>query len=82
MKQQVESHETFIDNMKGKPIKLFKIIKEYLFNYLANKYDMMIILDALQIFVNLRQKKDESLHDYKIRFTIALEIIESQMGGL
>ena len=82
MKQQIESHKTFVDHVKSEPIELLKIIKKYLLNYLANKYDMLIILDALQNFVNLRQKKDESLYDYKIRFVTIQEILELQMGDL
>ena len=80
MKQQIESHKTFVDNVNGKPIKLLMIIKEYSLNYLANKYDIMIILDALQN-LSLSGRKDKSLHDYKIRFTTTLEILELQMGG-
>ena len=56
-KQQIKLYKTFVDNLKREPIKLLKIIKEYSLNYLANKYDIMIILDALQNFVILKQKK-------------------------
>ena len=50
--------------MKGASIQLLKIVKKYSLNYLANKYDMIIILDALRNFINLWQK-NKSLYNYK-----------------
>jgi hypothetical protein len=42
---------------------------------------MSIILDAIKMVINLKQKEGESLHDYTKRFKTARDVMRSHLGG-
>jgi hypothetical protein len=46
-------------------------IKEHALNFQENRYSMSIILDAMRMLFNTKQKEGESLQDYTKRFRVA-----------
>ena len=42
---------------------------------------MAIIADSIKVFMNTRQKDNESLQEYTQRFKSANDIMESHVGG-
>ena len=62
------------------PIVLQQAIKEISYSYQDTKYDMKIVTSAIKNLVNLKQKEDESLIDYKTRFKTARDVMKAQLG--
>ena len=51
-------------------------------SYVENQYKTATILESIKNFVNLKQKCDEELVDYIMRFkSAAREIVRSHIGG-
>jgi hypothetical protein len=63
MQIKIEARKDYT-KIKGDPIKLLEAIKQHALNYQENRYEMSIILDALTTSLNMRQRENESLHDY------------------
>ena len=61
---------------------MIETIEELSVAYQTTKYPMAAILDAIQSFVNLKQKEDESLNDYGRRHSAAKSVLKSQVGGI
>ena len=61
MQVQIKSSTNYESTIQGNPIELLKVIKEYSLNYQTNKYDMDIVMDAINNFAILQQKKEENL---------------------
>ena len=56
-------------------------IKQHSLNFQDARYKMAIIADAIKVFMNTKQKDNESLQEYTQRFKSAKDIMESHVGG-
>jgi hypothetical protein len=81
MQTKIESNSDFNSTIKGDPIELLKVIKQYALNYHEHRDEMLIILDALRMLLNLKQKEGDSLHDYTKRFKTSRDVMRSHIGG-
>ena len=50
-------------------------------NYQENRYDMLIVIDAIKNVFNTKQQEKESLQDFTKQFRVAVEVLESHLGG-
>ena len=82
MKSKIEARVDFENGMYNDPIKLLQAIKEHSLNYEESRYDMRIIIDALDAYLNCKQRDNESLQDYTKRFKLAKDILVSHLGGI
>ncbi len=80
MQNKIEARSDY-NELKDDPIKLLKAIKQHALNYQEHRYEMSIILDALRLLVNLKQKENENLQEYTKRFKTARDVFESHLGG-
>ena len=62
MQSKIQSRIDF-DKIKNNPIELLNAIEQHSVSYQENKYDMVIITEALLNLVNIKQREDESLVD-------------------
>ena len=53
--------------LKDNPVKLVKAIKKTCISYNTGDYDMSQACNALEAFVNTKQRADEQVDDYKLR---------------
>jgi hypothetical protein len=81
MQTKIESKSDFSTIIKGIPIELLKVIKQYAFNYHEHRNEMSIILDAIQMLFNIKQKEGEPLQDYTKRFKTARGVMHFHIGG-
>jgi glutaredoxin-related protein len=79
MQKRIELNSDFTTIIKGNPIELLKVIEQYAFNYHEHRYEMSIILDAMQMLFNLKQ--GVSLQDYTKSFKTARDVMHSHIGG-
>ena len=56
-------------------------IKQHSLNFQDARYKMAIIADAIKVFMNTKQKDNESLQEYTQRFKSAKDIMELHVGG-
>ena len=49
--------------------------------YVENRYEVSAVLESIKNFINLKQKSDEDLTDYTMRFKSARDIMRSHIGG-
>ena len=68
MKSKIESRKDYESEVYNKPVKLLEAIKEHALNYEENRYEMSIIINAVTVFVNCKQKEKEALQEYTKRF--------------
>ena len=80
MRNKVEARTDF-QKIENDPIRLLKAIKEHALNYQENRYEFGIISDAMRTFLGTKQKEGENLQDYTKRFRVAMEVLESHIGG-
>ena len=80
MQSKIQSRVDF-EKIKNNPIELLNAIEQHSVSYQENKYDMVIITEALLNLVNIKQREDESLVDYTTRFKSARDVFKSQYGG-
>ena len=80
MQAKLEARTDFT-TVKGDPLKLLAAIKQHALSYQDHRYGMSIILDALRVFLNTKQKENESLHDFTKRFRTASDVLVSHLGG-
>ena len=81
MKQNLESKADYQNVIKNNPFELLKAVESLSYNYQESKYEIAIIADAIRIFVNLRQKEEETLSSYLERFQAASNNMVSQKGS-
>ena len=81
MKQNLESKADYTGVIKNNPFELLKAVESLSYNYQESKYEIAIIADAIRIFVNLRQKEDESLSSYLESFQAASNNMLAQKGS-
>ena len=81
MQSKLENRSEFESKIKGNPIKLLKAIKEHAMSFQETKWYILTIIDALKAFINMKQKEDESLIDYRKRFKTAKDVFMSHVGG-
>ena len=81
MQNKIEARPDFKSDIVDNPFNLLKAIKEHLTSYRENRYNMLVILDAMSTLLNTKQKEGETLQDYTKRFRIAREVLESHIGG-
>ena len=43
---------------------------------------MRVIIDALENYINCKQRENESLQDYSKRFKVARDVLHSHLGGV
>ena len=80
IQNKISTREDFENMIYNNPIRLLKAIKEHSLNFQETRYEMSIILDTLRAFLNLKQKKNENLHEYTQRFKTTKGILESPLG--
>ena len=80
-KTKIAGQSDFDTEIYNNPIKLLIAIKEHSLNFQDSRYKMAIIADAIKVFMNIRQKDNESLQEYTWRFKSATDIMEWHVGG-
>ena len=81
MQSKLENRSEFESKIKGNPIELLKAIKEHAMSFQETKWCILTIIDALKAFINMKQKEEESLIDYRKRFKTAKDVFMSHIGG-
>ena len=81
LQSKIQTRTDFASAIKNNPINLLKAIEEHSISYQENKYEMIIIVDALKALFNLKQKEDEGLVDYYNRAKTARDVLVAQLGG-
>ena len=81
MQSKLENRSEFESKIKGNPIELLKAIKEHAMRFQETKWYILTIIDAMKAFINMKQKDDESLIDYRKRFKTARDVFMSHIGG-
>ena len=56
------------------------MIKEHSLNYQEIRYEMSIIADTMRVFLNPKQKENETLQDYTPRYKTSRDIMELHIG--
>ena len=74
LQHKLQSKANYESDIKNKPIALLNAIEEFSISYQENKFPQAIVVDSFKNFFNLKQKEDESLHDYTRRFKSARDI--------
>ena len=67
--------------LKDDPVKLVKAIKKTCISYNTGDYDMSQACNALEAFVNTKQKADERVDDYKLRLRARFDILKDTNGN-
>ena len=81
MQNKITRRHDFKRKILNYPINLLKAIKEHSLNFQESRFKMVIISDAIKVFMNTKQKESESLQDYTRRFKTSKEIMKSHVGG-
>ena len=81
MQNKIAGRKEYDTEIYNNPIKLLTAIKQHYLNFQDSKHKMSIIIDAIRIFINTRQKENEFLQEYTRRFKSAKDIMESHIGG-
>lgn len=83
-KQLKEKIQMRTDYQKIKlcPIALLAAIKEHSINFNEDKYGGKTVAEAIRNFGSIRQREDEGLNDYAIRFKSIGNILLEQIGGV
>ena len=80
MQTRIKATAAFESTIKGNPIELVKSIRQHALDYQEDRYAMRIIADALINFVTTRQREEERLEDYTIRFKTARDLLKDHIG--
>ena len=85
IQSKIRGRVDFESTVKDDPIELLKVIKVYCCNYDEQaKHNLDILHQSLKNFCNIKQKEDESVLEYKTRFSsvrsIAVSIHGSALG--
>jgi hypothetical protein len=64
MKNKIKARSDFEVNILNNPIELLKAIKEHLLNYQETRYTMSILVNAVKVLFNAKQKDGKSLQVY------------------
>ena len=79
MQNKIAGPKEYDTEIYNNPFKLLIAMKQHSLNFQDSKYKMSIIIDAIIIFINTRQKENESLQEYTRRFKTAKDIMESHI---
>ena len=82
MQNKIVGQSDFNTKIYNNPIKLLIATKEHSLNFQDSRYKMAIIVDAIKVFMNTRQKDNESLQEYTQRFKSAKDIMELHIRGM
>ena len=80
MQSKLENRSEFESKIKGNPIELLKAIKEHAMSFQETKWCILTIIDALKAFINMKQKDEESLIDYRKRFKTVKDVFMSHIA--
>ena len=64
MLHKILGQNDFDTEIYNDPIKLLILIKHHSLNFQGSRYKMAIIADAIKVFMNTKQKDNESLQEY------------------
>ena len=81
MQNKIAGQSDFVTEIYNNPIKLLIAIKEHSLNFQDLRYKMAIIADVIKVFMNTRQKDNESLQEYTRKFKSAKDIMELHVKG-
>ena len=82
LQHKLYARKDYDSDIKGNPIKLLDAIEEHSMSYyVENWYKVATVLESMKNFINLKQKQDEELSDYTLRFKSARDIMQSHLGG-
>ena len=81
MQNKIVGQSDFDTEIYNNPIKLLIAKKEHSLNFQDLQQEMAITADAINVFMNTRQKDNESLQEYTSRFKSSKDIMELHVGG-
>ena len=64
MRHKIESKPEFVLKIRNDPVELIKATKEHAMAHQDTKHPELTVLEAMEAFVRIRQKDDESLADH------------------
>ena len=72
MRSKMQSRKDYELAVKDDPIELLKAVKQHALAFQDTKYELATIVDCMKALINMKQKDDEALLDFKKRFKTAI----------
>ena len=81
LQEKIKNRSDFETKIEYNPIELIKVIEEMATSYEDNAYHAAGVMDSIRSLLLIRQKENEDLSDYTLRYNNMKDILISHMGG-